>query len=80
MRRAADGVGDGMASLILMVWVLVGLGGDAAADDRVVPTERVARAVNVRKAPDPASPAIDQLPKGESAAFRGSVPRWYEHM
>ena len=74
----ADGVGAGMGSLILIVWVLVGLGGEASADDRVVPTERVARAVNVRTAPDPASPVIDELPKGKSAAFRGSVPRWYE--
>jgi beta-lactamase superfamily II metal-dependent hydrolase len=63
---------------LIVLGMTLGMAGWAGAEDRVVPTDRVGRSITIRKAPDPQSPSVGQLSKGESGALLGSVPRWYQ--
>ena len=50
----------------------------AAPGDRIVPSDRVVNSVTVRELPSGDSSKVGELTPGESAAYAGAVPGWYE--
>lgn len=62
--------------LLAAVFIFMAASYPAAATD-VVPSSRVVRWVNIRTAPDSASPAIGRLAPGEQVELIEVVPAWY---